>query len=101
MAQAIYQAGYLNVRQVAEANVENLQKIPGYDVAETAQKLKETAAAVVEKAGDLLTVGAAADDSKGSFTATPSNNAKSMAEERLREMMKEAGKTDKKDEESK
>ena len=101
MAQAIYQAGYLNVRQVAEATVENLQKIPGYESAETAQKLKETAAAVVEKAGDLLTVGAGTDDAKGSFTATPTNNAKSLAEERLREMMKEAGKTENKDEESK
>ncbi len=106
MAQAIYQAGYLNVRQVAEAAVENLQKIPGYESAENAQKLKETAAAVVEKAGDLLTVGAGKEDAKGSFSATPMNDAKSMAEERLREMMKEASKDSgkegtKKEEESK
>src|ERR1700677_4694605 len=56
MAQAIYQAGYLNVRQVAEASIENLMKIPGYDSTESAEKLKERAQGVVEKAGDLLSV---------------------------------------------
>src|SRR3954462_10805472 len=50
LAQAIYQAGYFNVRSVAEAPLENLQKVPGYETAEGAQKLKEAAAAVVEKA---------------------------------------------------
>src|SRR5206468_932724 len=94
MAQAIYQAGFLNVRQVAEASVENLQKVPGYDDAEAAQKLKERAAAVVEKAGDALAIAPGApDDGKGQFTAAPSQgkDAKALAEERLREMMRQAG----------
>lgn len=93
MAQGIYQAGYLNVRQVAEATVENLQKIPGYDSAEAAKVLKERATAVVEKAGDMLTVGSPQDDGKGSFTAqpVPIKDAKALAEERLREMMRQAG----------
>src|SRR6476620_3912679 len=54
MAQAIYQAGFYNVRQVAEVSIENIQKIPGYDSIEAATALKERAAAVVEKAGDML-----------------------------------------------
>jgi transcription termination/antitermination protein NusA len=91
LAHSIYQAGYLNVRQVAEATVENLQKIPGYEAEEAAQRLKAAAATVVEKAGDVLAV-SAKEDEKGSFTAAPAprGDAKSQAEERLREMMKQA-----------
>lgn len=92
MAQGIYQAGFMNVRQVAEASLENLQKIPGYDSAENAASLKERAAAVIEKSGDMLTVGSPQDDGKGSFTAQPAaKDAKALAEERLREMMRQAG----------
>ena len=93
MAHSIYQAGYLNVRQVAEASVENIQKIPGYEELELATKIKERAQSVVEKAGDVLAITPAGDD-KGSFTAAPiasRGDAKAQAEERLREMMKQAG----------
>lgn len=93
LAQAIYQAGYFNVRQVADAQLENLQKIPGYETAEAAKRLKDAAAGVVEKAGDVLAGPASADDGKGSFTAAPvGNDAKAQAEKRLREMLnKDAG----------
>lgn len=93
LAQAIYQAGYLNVRQVSEAQLDSLLKIPGYEDQDGAQKLKERAAAVVEKAGDVLapTQAAGPDDAKGSFTASPAKDAKALAEERLREMMRQAG----------
>jgi N utilization substance protein A len=95
MAHSIYQAGYLNIRQVAEAPIENLQKIPGYDDVEAAQKLKTGAAAVVEKAGDMLAgvSGPNVGEERGTFTAAPSLNkdAKTLAEERLRAMMKQAG----------
>jgi N utilization substance protein A len=97
LAQAIYQAGYLNLRQVAEAQVENLMKIPGYESEDGAKQLKERAQTVLEKAGDMLPVGdgaAAAEGSgKGQFTAAPGapKDAKAAAEERLREMMKQAG----------
>lgn len=89
LAQAIYQAGYFNVRQVSDATLENLQKIPGYDSTEAAQKLKESAAAVVEKVGDILAAPAGTENDKGSFSATPmaGNDAKAMAEQRLREMI--------------
>jgi N utilization substance protein A len=95
MAQAIYQAGYLNVRQVAEASIENLQRVPGYDDAEAAEKLKKGAQAVVEKAGDLLAVsGGEAENAAFSSSTTSGGglkDAKTLAEERLREMMKNAG----------
>ncbi len=91
MAQGMYQAGYLNVRQIADAPIENLMKIPGYDTAEAAQNLKERAQAVVEKAGDALAAPTGPrDDGKGSFTAAPMKDAKTLAEERLREMMRQA-----------
>src|SRR3954469_6998020 len=83
MAQAIYQAGFLNVRQVAEVSIEALMKIPGYEETEAAGKLKERAAAVVEKAGDVLAGPASAgtgEDSKGTFTASPMKDAKALAE---------------------
>ncbi len=93
MAQGIYQAGFLNVRQVSEASLENIQKIPGYDSIEGATSLKERAAGVIEKSGDMLSVGISHDDGKGSFTAQPIavKDAKALAEERLREMMRQAG----------
>lgn len=93
MAQAIYQIGFLNVRQVAEASVEALQKVPGYEEAEAAANLKVRAATVVEKAGDMLSMGTPQDDGKGVFSAQPGapKDAKAQAEERLREMMKQAG----------
>jgi N utilization substance protein A len=105
LAQAIYQAGYLNVRAVAEASIENLQRIPGYETAEAAEKLKERAQGVVEKAGDTLAVSGGERESTP-FSAGPGmsgsglKDAKALAEERLREMMKNAGGNDtgKKDE---
>jgi N utilization substance protein A len=54
LAHSLYQQGFLNVRQVAEAPVEQLQRVPGYEEGEAAAKLKERAALVIEKAGDLL-----------------------------------------------
>ncbi len=96
MAQAIYQAGFLNARQVAETSIESLQKIPGYDSLDLATSLKERAGSVIEKAGDLLTVGTLNDDGKGTFTAQPVTlkDAKTLAEERLREMMRQVGSTE-------
>src|SRR4051812_30836163 len=82
MAQGIYQAGYMNTRQVAEAAIEALMKVPGYDSQEAAARLKEKAAAVVEKTGDAL-VGPAGviEDSKGTFSASPMlKDAKALAE---------------------
>jgi len=91
MAQSIFQNGYLNIKQVAEAAPEALQKVPGYDDLETAKKLKERAFAVIEKSGDLLT-GPKEESADGSFSANPEHkNAKTLAEERLKEALQKAG----------
>ncbi len=96
-AQAIYQGGYLNVRQVATAEVSALREVAGYESEEAARSLKERAQAAVEKGGDALTPQVTPNpDSKGSFTASPearggNRDAKAAAEERLREEIKRAG----------
>ena len=96
LAHSIYQAGYTNVRQVADATVEAIQRIPGYDAGDAAAKLKERASEVVAKSGDVLAgpAGGPADTKQGGFTASPHSSphkdAKALAEERLREMMKQA-----------
>lgn len=54
LAQSIFQSGYMNVNQVAVATLENLMKIPGYGEEAVAQKLKERAQSVMERAGDIL-----------------------------------------------
>lgn len=93
LAQSIYQSGFQNVKQVAEATLEALQAIPGYGEDDAAQKLKERASDVIEKAGDIL---AGTDQSPAGsekeFTAAPepaTHDAKSQAEKRLREMIQE------------
>lgn len=104
LAQAIYQTGYLNVFQVAEAPVENLTKIPGYGTQEEAASLKARAQAVVEKGGDAIMlskdgtplesiqtkVGPTVVGTSPVGTAA-GNDAKSMAEQRLREALAAAG----------
>ncbi|MBN23313.1 MAG: transcription termination/antitermination protein NusA [Bdellovibrionaceae bacterium] len=96
LAHAIYQSGFVNIRQVAEAEPSQLQVIAGFETLEAAEKLKNQAMEVVEKAGDLL-----AGENKEGKTATEAHyqnqaasDAKSQAEERLREMMKNAESSD-------
>jgi N utilization substance protein A len=93
LAQSIYKSGFMNLRQVSDAKIEDLQKIPGFESAEAVQDLKTKAAAVVEKAGDVLAgPSAMPGDSQGSFSADPTGpkNAKTLADERLREMIQKA-----------
>jgi N utilization substance protein A len=87
MAHSIYGAGYLSVRQVAEASIEALQKIPGYESAEAAQKLQEGAAAVADKVEAVM-----ASMAPAPAIEAAGNDAKSQAEARLREMMREEDK---------
>lgn len=88
LAQAIYQVGYHNLRMVADADPSALQKIPGFETPEGAQSLKARAQAAFEKSGELL-----ASVGSSNEAGTPIKDAKSMAEERLKEMMKKAGDT--------
>lgn len=89
LAQAIYQSGFMNVRQVAEGSVEALAKIPGYDGVDSAKILKERAQAVVEKAGDVLAGAPKMAESVNAFNGVD-QSAKAQAENRLKEMMKKA-----------
>ncbi|MGE0614209.1 MAG: transcription termination factor NusA [Bacteriovoracia bacterium] len=105
LAQAIYQAGFLNVKQVADAEIATLRQIPGYDEEEAATRLKERAATVIEKSGDLLASSPESGEpaSQGTFTAAPRimKDAKSQAEERLREMLKTSSDGEKAESEAK
>lgn len=100
LAQALYNTGFMNVFQVAEANPEQLMKVPGFASEEEAKGLKERAQAVVEKGGEALmlskdgtplesTVRRGAGGDKPSVG--PARDAKSMAQERLRQEMAAAG----------
>jgi N utilization substance protein A len=118
-AHAIIQNGISNIRQLAEADVELLVRIPGYEDTEKAEKLKADAAEVIEKSGDLLAGEQTEDagDKKGTYSAAPAaaaakdgesapaapktGDAKSEAERRLREMMQQASSDSSSSEESK
>ncbi len=95
LAQAIYQSGYLNLKQVADAQIPALQKIPGFETEEGAKQLREKALAVIDKAGDLLNgpTDPVNPEEKGQYTAQPEplRDAKVLAEERLKEMLKHGG----------
>jgi len=94
LAHGIYQNGLMNVFQVAEASIEHLMKIPGFDKEEDAKSLKERAAAVVEKGGEALMLskdGTPLENVSKKESAHEPRDAKSMAEERLRQEMAAAG----------
>lgn len=113
LAQALYNTGFLNVFQVAEASPEALMKVPGFASEEEASGLKTRAQTVVEKGGEALMLGkdgmplestrsmaTAAGISPvvvnpnvviSSQPALPGKDAKALAEERLRQEMAAAG----------
>ena len=101
LAHSIFQSGFNNLRQITEADVAALQKIPGFENRQTAEQLKEKAIAIVEKAGDLLAgTSASSNDSDGTFSAQPIHkDAKSLAEERLKQMLQQES-TDRNDSDS-
>jgi len=95
-AQAIFQAGFASLKSLSEATVEAIQKIPGYEDEAAAQGLKTRAAETYARVGDTLpaaTTAAAA----AAVMSTSSTDAKAAAEERLREMMKQADSGEKTD----
>jgi N utilization substance protein A len=101
LAQAIYQSGFMNVFQVAEASTDHLSKIPGFSSESEAQALKAKAQGVVEKGGEALLLGRdgtplESAPSRSGATAgsrTTVRDAKTLAEERLRQEMAAAGMT--------
>jgi hypothetical protein len=86
MAHSLYGAGFLNMKQVSEAGIEQLQRVPGYEQAESAEKLKERAAAAYAQHGDLVAAPAEVAAGAGS------TDAKSKAEAMLRELVREQDK---------
>ncbi len=110
LAQALFQTGFASVRDVADAKVSALQAVPGFEEEAKAEQLKQGAQSVVEKAGDLLAKpsiqiskgpNGASNSEKGAFSAEPSpqnSDAKSQAEQRLREMMQQSSEKDKESE---
>jgi N utilization substance protein A len=87
LAQAIYQAGLLTARAVSDAPMELLQKIPGYEESAAAEGLKARAATAAEKAPAIVPT----TDGKAAIATGPTKDAKAQAEDRLREMMRQAG----------
>lgn len=90
MAQNLYQSGFASLQAVAEAVVEALMEVPGYEDQEKAQRLIDEAKALIEKykaEGKEIpkpSSGKAGGDTQAR-EAQASHNAKSQAEERLRE----------------
>jgi N utilization substance protein A len=100
-AQAIYQAGFTSIRAVSDAPIEALQKVPGYEDAAAAEDLKRRGSEAHKKFGDLIPQSGISNLAQGSAITNGSEgskDAKAQAEERLREMMKQAA-TDEKAEE--
>ncbi len=93
-AQSIYQAGFSTMRAISEATIEALQKVPGYEDPATAQALKTHGAEAHKKHGDVIpSIGGIGAINTGALTSgkgESSTGAKAAAEERLREMMKQA-----------
>ncbi len=87
-AQAIFQAGFQNLKSVTEASIEALQKIPGYEDEAAARGLKERAEAALAKTG--VVPAAQETRSETSSSGEGAKDAKTLAEERLREMMRQA-----------
>jgi len=92
MAQNIYQSGFSSFQALAEASVESVKLIPGYDDDEKAKKLVGDATALLEQykaeGKEIPTVAASRPSSEGGGAKEvhqASQDAKSQAEERLRE----------------
>ena len=88
MAQNIYQSGFSSFQALAESSVEAVASIPGYEDVAKATKLIEDAKALVEEykreGKEIPTVAAKSGES---HARDASLDAKSQAEERLREQM--------------
>ncbi len=95
MAQNIYQSGFSSVQMLAEADVDQITNIPGYEDEAKAQKLIDDAKALIEKykaeGKELPTVSAKGAEGAGKEVQA-SQDAKSQAESRLREEMAQLAK---------
>jgi N utilization substance protein A len=95
MAQSIFQSGFSSFKEISEAQVEDLQTIPGFEEKEKAQKLLQDAQALVNKYKTegipVPTLQAVNEAARGGAQG----NAKTQADQRLKEELEKL-----KDEES-
>ena len=95
MAQNIYQSGFSSVQMLAGADVDDVTAIPGYEDEAKAQKLIDDANALIEQykaeGKELPTVSSKGAEGAGK-EAKASTDAKSQAENRLREEMAQLAK---------
>ncbi len=84
-ARALAQVGVLNIRQLAETNVEVLFKVPGLEEREVAERYKSRAQALVDEGASFV---------NGVQTSTApvmmESDAKTAASEKLKEMIQQA-----------
>jgi N utilization substance protein A len=93
LAHSLIQNGYFSARQVADSAAESLQKVAGFEEIQAATQLKERASVAAEKniAAPPVTGATAVTEHSATVEPKAASDAKTQAEERLREMMKNAG----------
>ncbi len=90
MAQNIYQSGYSSFQELANANVEHVKTVPGYDKEEDAAKLVQTAKSLVDQyksSGDEIPKAPEIEVKKSAIEST--SISKSDAEKLLQEQLAE------------
>ncbi len=89
MAQNIYQSGFNSVQALAEAELEDVLNIPGYDEQAKAQKLIDEARALIEKYKEEGKELPKAPTKSAATESVVGGDAKSQAEERLKEELEQ------------
>jgi N utilization substance protein A len=89
MAQNIFQSGFNSVQALAAADFEDVMNIPGYDSEEKARKMIADATALLEKYKAEGKELPSAPKAQVAEVAVTSGNAKSQAEERLKEELEQ------------
>ena len=84
-ARALAQVGGLNIRQFAETSIESILRVPGFEEREVAERYKAKAQALVDEGASFVNGVQSTVN-----TISPDNDAKSMASEKLKEMIQQA-----------
>ncbi len=84
-ARALAQVGVLNIRQFAETSIESILRVPGFEEREVAERYKAKAQALVDEGASFVNGVQSTVN-----TITPDNDAKSVASEKLKEMIQQA-----------
>jgi N utilization substance protein A len=84
-ARALAQVGVLNIRQLAETSIESVLRVPGFEEREVAERYKAKAQSLVDEGASFVNGVQSTVN-----TITPDNDAKSVASEKLKEMIQQA-----------